>query len=228
MICCATPRALRQVECRTTDSEPLHPAEEAKLHTEIKPVLGGRPPQHQDLAKLTYTRMVIEEAMRLYPPAHTISRTPRADDELCNKRILRGSVVLISPWVLHRHRQLWERPDVFDPERFAPERAAARPRFSYLPFGAGPRICIGAAFAMAEAMLILATIAQRYSLRLARTSGADHAARTLRAEDDDQAERLNTDRRGQDVLRMNEVPQPLAPTTYGPSDRALEPGLPRG
>jgi len=144
-----------------------HPAEEEKLHSEIKTVLGGRPPQHEDLAKLTYTRMVIEEAMRLYPPAHTISRTPRADDEICNMRVRKGSVVLISPWVLHRHRRLWERPGVFDPERFAPERAAARPRFSYLPFGAGPRICIGAAFAMAEAMLILAAIAQRYSLRLA-------------------------------------------------------------
>jgi cytochrome P450 len=144
-----------------------HPAEEAKLHAEIKTVLGGRPPRHEDLAKLRYTRMVIEEAMRLYPPVHTISRTPLADDEVCNLRVPKGSAVLISPWVLHRHRRLWERPEFFEPERFAPERAAARPRFSYLPFGAGPRICIGAAFAMTEAMLILTTIAQRYSLRLA-------------------------------------------------------------
>jgi cytochrome P450 len=144
-----------------------HPAEEAKLHAEIKTVLGGRPPRHEDLAKLTYTRMIIEEAMRLYPPAHTISRTPQADDEICNLRIPKGSVVLISPWVLHRHRRLWERPDAFEPERFAPERAATRSRFSYLPFGAGPRICIGASFAMAETMLMLAAIAQRFSLRLA-------------------------------------------------------------
>jgi len=143
-----------------------HPAEEAKLHAEIKTVLGGRSPQREDLAKLAYTRMIIEEAMRLYPPVHTISRTPLADDEICNLRIPKGSVVLISPWVLHRHRRLWERPDAFEPERFAPERAAARPRFAYLPFGAGPRICIGASFAMAEAVLILAAIAQRYSLRL--------------------------------------------------------------
>jgi cytochrome P450 len=144
-----------------------HPIEEAKLHAEIKTVLGGRPPRHEDLAKLTYTRMIIEEAMRLYPPAHTISRTPLVDDEICNLRVPKGSVVLISPWVLHRHRRLWERPDVFEPQRFAPERAATRPRFSYLPFGGGPRICIGAAFAMAETMLMLTTIAQRYSLRLA-------------------------------------------------------------
>jgi cytochrome P450 len=144
-----------------------HPAEEAKLHTEIKTVLNGRLPRHEDLAKLTYTRMIIEEAMRLYPPAHTIARTPLADDEICNLRIPKGSAVLISPWVLHRHRRLWERPDAFEPTRFAPERAATRPRFSYLPFGAGPRICLGLAFAMTETMLMLAAIAQRYSLRLA-------------------------------------------------------------
>jgi cytochrome P450 len=144
-----------------------HPLVEAKLHAEIKTVLGGRLPRHEDLAKLTYTRMIIEEAMRLYPPAHTISRTAQADDEICNLRIPKGSVVLISPWVLHRHRRLWERPDAFEPERFAPERAATRPRLSYLPFGAGPRICIGASFAMTETMLMLAAIAQRYSLRLA-------------------------------------------------------------
>ena len=81
-------------------------------------------------------------------------------------RIPAGSDVLILPWLLHRKPSLWENPERFDPERFAPERAAARPRFAYIPFGAGPRICIGAAFAMAEAMLILATIAQRYRLRL--------------------------------------------------------------
>jgi cytochrome P450 len=144
-----------------------HPAEEAKLHAEIKTVLNGRLPRHEDLAKLTYTRMIIEEAMRLYPPAHTISRTPLVDDEICNLRIPKGTVVLISPWVLHRHRRLWERPDAFEPTRFAPERAATRPRFSYLPFGAGPRVCLGVAFAMAETMLMLAAIAQRFSLRLA-------------------------------------------------------------
>jgi cytochrome P450 len=144
-----------------------HPAEEAKLHAEIKAVLNGRLPRHEDLAELTYTRMIIEEAMRLYPPAHTIARTSLADDEICNLRIPKGSTVLISPWVLHRHHQLWERPDAFEPTRFAPERAATRPRFSYLPFGAGPRICLGLAFAMTETMLMLATIAQRYSLRLA-------------------------------------------------------------
>ena len=126
----------------------------------------GRTPRYEDLAKLPYTRMVIEESMRLYPPAHTFGRSPIADDEVLGHRIPAGAEVLIVPWLLHRKPSLWENPDRFDPERFAPERVAARPRFAYLPFGAGPRICIGAAFAMAEAMLILATIAQRYRLRL--------------------------------------------------------------
>jgi cytochrome P450 len=130
-------------------------------------VRGDRPPRHEDLAKLTYTQMIIEETMRLYPPAHTISRTPLADDEICNLRIPKGAVVLISPWVLHRHRRLWDRPDVSDPTRFAPDLNAMRPRFSYLPFGAGPRFCIAASFATAEMMLMLATIAQRHSLQLA-------------------------------------------------------------
>jgi cytochrome P450 len=129
-------------------------------------VLQNRTPRYDDLANLRYTRMVIEEAMRLYPPAHTFGRQPIADDEVLGHRIPAGSEVLIVPWLLHRKPSLWENADRFDPERFAPERAAARQRFAYIPFGAGPRICIGAAFAMAEAMLILATIAQRCRLRL--------------------------------------------------------------
>jgi cytochrome P450 len=143
-----------------------HPAEEAKLHRELAMVLGGRPPRHEDLANLRYTRMVIEESMRLYPPAHTIARQPVAADELLGHRIPAGAEVLIVPWLLHRKPSLWERADCFEPERFAPERSAARPRFAYIPFGGGPRICIGAAFAMEEAMVILGTIAQRYRLRL--------------------------------------------------------------
>jgi cytochrome P450 len=115
---------------------------------------------------LSYTRMVIEESMRLYPPVHTIAREALADDTLAGLRVPKGSAVLISPWVLHRHRRLWRDPGRFDPERFSPEQAAAHARFSYLPFGGGRRICIGAAFAMAEATLLLATIAQRFRLRL--------------------------------------------------------------
>ena len=144
----------------------LHPAAEAKLHDELSTVLGGRTPRYEDLASLRYTRMVIEESMRLYPPAHTMAREPIATDHVLGHRIPAGALVLIVPWLLHRKPSLWEHPDRFDPERFSSERVLARPRFSYIPFGAGQRICIGAAFAMTEAMLILAMVAQRYRLHL--------------------------------------------------------------
>jgi cytochrome P450 len=140
----------------------LHPAVEAKLHAELRDVLGGRTPQYDDIAKLRYARMVIEESMRLYPPAHTMAREPIAGDEVLGHRIPAGAIVLIAPWLLHRKASLWPEPHRFDPERFATEP----PRFTYIPFGAGQRICIGAAFALTEAILLLATIAQRYRLKL--------------------------------------------------------------
>ena len=89
-----------------------HPAEEAKFHAELDRVLGGRAPHFEDLAELRYTRMVLDESMRLYPPAHTMSREALADDELEGHRVAKGSVVSIVPWVIHRHRLLWDRPDV--------------------------------------------------------------------------------------------------------------------
>jgi cytochrome P450 len=143
-----------------------HPAEEAKLHAELRGVLDGRPPTPDDLDKLAYTRRVLEESMRLYPPVHTIARVARADDTLAGRHVPRGSIVLIAPWVIHRHRQLWSDPGRFDPERFSQAQTADRPRFAYLPFGGGRRICIGAAFSMVEATMLLAVIAQHYRLGL--------------------------------------------------------------
>lgn len=144
-----------------------HPLEEAKLHQELDTVLAGRTPTALDLPSLPYTRMVIEEAMRVYPPAPGLSiRQAQAADEVCGFKIKPGLQILISPWVLHRHRRLWENPERFDPARFDQEPSAKRPRFSYLPFGGGPRVCIGATLAMTEATLILAVLAQRFRLRL--------------------------------------------------------------
>jgi cytochrome P450 len=117
--------------------------------------------------RLTDTRAVIEEAVRLYPPIAAISRVALGDDELAGVRIKRGTLVVISPWVLHRHRRLWDEPDVFDPRRFLGEARERIDRFAYLPFGAGPRICIGQAFALQEAALVLATVVSRFSLQLA-------------------------------------------------------------
>lgn len=104
--------------------------------------------------------------MRLYPPAYSISRVAEQDDEIDGHRIPKGSFVNISPWVTHRNPTLWPEPERFDPERFRPERAKQRHRFAYFPFGGGPRVCIGNGFALMEARLILATLAQRYRLRL--------------------------------------------------------------
>jgi cytochrome P450 len=144
-----------------------HLQEEARLHAEIDAVLGDRTPAAEDLPNLPYARMIIEEAMRLYPPAPGISvREAKAEDEICGFKVKPGLQILISPWILHRHRKLWERPEVFDPTRFAKESSEKRPRYAYLPFGGGPRVCIGATLAMTEATLILAILAQRFRLRL--------------------------------------------------------------
>jgi cytochrome P450 len=140
---------------------------QAKLWAELDSVLGNRDPDWGDLDKLVYTRMVIEEAMRLYPPAHSTSRVALADDTVMGVAIPKGTAVIIAPWLMHRHKRYWDEPDRFNPENFAPEKAAARPRFLYLPFGAGPRICIGMAFAMAEAILILGTLARRFRFEMA-------------------------------------------------------------
>ncbi len=135
------------------------------LHQELTQVLGGRRPDFQDLPHLTYTRMVLEEAMRLYPPGWMTWRTAIADDEIDGCPIPAGAKVVISPYVTHRLPSLWEDPEIFDPERFSAERSARRPRCAYLPFGAGPRLCIGSNLAMMEAQLVVASVAQLYQLR---------------------------------------------------------------
>ena len=161
------------------------PEQEARLHEELDRVLCGRPPTYEDLENLPYTRMVIEETMRLYPPAPGVSARQAVEtDTFDGRRIAKGTAIMIAPWVLHRHHKLWDDPETFDPERFSPERSKDRPRFAYMPFGGGPRICIGAALAMTEARLILATIAQRYRLRLAPDQDIQLRARiTLRPRD---------------------------------------------
>ncbi|TDR88107.1 cytochrome P450 [Enterovirga rhinocerotis] len=115
---------------------------------------------------LPFTRAVLEEAMRLYPPVPFMSRSAIAEDRVLGYRIPKGSLVMIAPWVLHRHRTLWDEPDAFDPERFMPERRTRIDRFAYLPFGAGPRVCIGAAFSLQEQVIVLARIAAAARLDL--------------------------------------------------------------
>ncbi|MGH2360382.1 MAG: cytochrome P450, partial [bacterium] len=143
-----------------------HPDVERRLHTELASVLGGRTPSLQDLPRLKYTTMVIKEAMRLYPPIWVMQRKVVNDDEIGNYTIPAGSEVTISPYVMHRHPAFWENPEAFDPDRFSDERSVGRPRYVYLPFGGGPRLCVGHHFAMIEAQLITAMVAQAYHLDL--------------------------------------------------------------
>jgi cytochrome P450 len=124
-------------------------------------------PNFADLAELKWTRMVIEEAMRLYPPVHTTARTAIGEDRIGGVRVPPGAMIAISPYVTHRNPNLWPEPECFDPERFRPAAVAQRHRLAYLPFGGGPRICIGNSFALVEAQVIIAAIAQRYRVRLA-------------------------------------------------------------
>jgi len=125
-------------------------------------------PSADDLPSLPYTRMVLAESMRLYPPAWILGRRALAPFEANGYEIPSRSIVLLSPYLLHRDARWFPDPERFDPERFSPERQAERPRFAYFPFGGGPRVCIGEQFAWMEGVIALATIAQRWRLRLVR------------------------------------------------------------
>jgi cytochrome P450 len=144
-----------------------HPEAEEQLHAEVDRVLGGRLPTADDIPNLPYTRMLVDEALRLYPPVWIIPRRAIADDEIGGYRVPKETVVNVVPFVLHRHPEFWDRPEAFEPERWLPERAADRPRYAYIPFGGGPRLCIGNSFALTEMQLVVATLAQRFRLRLA-------------------------------------------------------------
>src|SRR5262249_49546377 len=114
---------------------------------------------------LIHTRAVINETLRLYPPAFTMARMAIGAHPACNVEIPSGAILMIAPWVLHRHRRLWREPDAFDPSRFLPT-APQPPRFAFLPFGAGPRVCVGAQFALAEATLVLAMLVRAFRVTL--------------------------------------------------------------
>lgn len=135
-----------------------HAETEARLVTEIDRVAGGAAIGPEHIESLQFTRQVVQEAIRLFPPVAVIPRAAERDTEIAGEPIRAGTTILIPVYALHRHRRLWDNPDAFDPDRFAPEHAKSRHRFAYLPFGGGPRICIGMSFAMIEAVAILATL----------------------------------------------------------------------
>jgi cytochrome P450 len=138
----------------------------ARLHREIDEVLGDRPPLFEDLRRLDYTRAVIEETLRLYPPVPLLTREALQDEVIRKRPIPRGSLVMVVPWLLHRHRKLWADPDHFRPQRFLEGSGEPVSKYAYVPFSTGPRICAGMSFGLSEAILCLAALAQRFRLEL--------------------------------------------------------------
>ncbi|MCF6190648.1 MAG: cytochrome P450 [Cocleimonas sp.] len=156
------------------------PDVEKKLHEELDQALGDRPPVMEDIANLPYTRAILDETMRLYPPVPILSRQALKEDTIRGKKVPAGSLMLIVPWLIQRHKKFWKNPDSFIPERFMP--GAEKPiKFTYIPFSAGPRVCIGKNFGITESVLAVAILAQRFHLSLAPDTSVTHECRlTLR------------------------------------------------
>jgi cytochrome P450 len=143
-----------------------HPEAEERLSTEARAALAGRLPTIDDLPRLRYTEWLVQESMRLYPPIYTIGREAVAECEVGGYQVPKGTTILMNQWIVHRDPRFFEKPAQFVPERWAGDFVHRLPRYAYFPFGGGPRLCPGNNFAMMEAMLILATIAQSYRFTL--------------------------------------------------------------
>lgn len=159
-----------------------HPEVERRLSEELATVLRGRTPTFEDLSQLKYTRMVISEAMRLYPTGWSYTRSNLEVDEIGGYHIPANSLILLSPFVTHRLPAFWNNPEGFEPDRFTPERVAERPHYAYYPFGGGARKCMGEIFAMTEMQLIVAMMAQKFRLNLVAEHPVEREVRiTLRS-----------------------------------------------
>lgn len=156
------------------------PLEQDKARAQARDVLGGRAAGPADLAALPLVRQVLEEAMRLYPPVGLLARRVMAQDELCGRIMQPNDILFLPIWALHRHQLLWERPDEFLPARF--DAGTQRHKYQYLPFGAGPRVCVGADFAMMQAQIILATLLQQFRFGPSRPSPQPVMMMTVRPE----------------------------------------------
>ncbi len=144
-----------------------HPEHQRAAQAEVDRLLGGRAPTAADVRELGLVERIVKESMRLYPPAWFLERSLHQEDVVGGARLRPGAIIALVPWITHRLPHLWEEPARFDPDRFLPEREKARPRFAYFPFGGGQRLCIGRAFAMMEAVLVVARVLQRFDVALA-------------------------------------------------------------
>jgi cytochrome P450 len=149
-----------------------HPEALQRVRAEQRSVCGAEPPRADQLASMPYTRMVIDETLRLYPPVFGLTRRVVSADTIAEHTIPKGAQVLVSPYAIHRHPSLWQQPDVFAPEaHFAPEHSVGRSRFAYIPFGAGPRQCIGNALALMELQILVPTLAAAFDFSLVDARG---------------------------------------------------------
>ncbi|MGB0571062.1 MAG: cytochrome P450 [Alphaproteobacteria bacterium] len=148
----------------------MRPDVEARLHQEVDTVLACRSATLEDFPRLPYARAIIEETLRLYPPVPILSREAKSADTLRGRSVRKGDIIIVAPWLVHRHKAYWRDPDAFIPERFLPESRENPPKFAYIPFSGGPRVCLGARFGLVEAVLILATLAKNFRL----ISAQDH------------------------------------------------------
>ncbi|MGR8933683.1 MAG: cytochrome P450 [Gammaproteobacteria bacterium] len=157
------------------------PDVEVRLHEEIDRVLEGRSPAYEDVSRLVYTRAIVDETLRLYPPLPVLSRQAKTEDIIRNRTIPAGSTMLVVPWLLHRHKLYWEQPDHFLPERFLPDAETKYECYAYIPFGSGARVCLGKSLAIVETVLGIAMLAQKFRLRLPPLHQLTHECRlTLR------------------------------------------------
>jgi cytochrome P450 len=157
-----------------------HPAIEARLAAELQDVLGGRSPTVEDHPRLQLCEQAINEALRLYPPAWAVGREATRSCEIGGYFVPAGTTIFMAPWVLHRDSRYFDNPNEFRPDRWASASTKQLPRFAYMPFGGGPRVCIGNRFAMMETVLILATIAQRFVLEAQQERPEPFPSITLR------------------------------------------------
>ena len=147
-----------------------HPEVVEKIREEVDSIFGNRKPTFQEIMQLTYTKQVIDEGMRLYPPAYAVGREASVDDEIMGVPIPKRTIMFLSIAAAHKNEKIWEDPEVFNPDRFHPDKVKAIPKFSYMPFGAGPRMCIGNHFAYMEMQLILALITRKFDFKYARAT----------------------------------------------------------
>jgi cytochrome P450 len=156
-----------------------HPAAQQRLFEEACAVAGQAPFEARHVEGLAFTAQVIHEALRLYPPVPALTRQASGDSEIGGHRVDARTQIVVPVFAVHRHQRLWDHPERFDPERFTPDRIKARSRYAYLPFGAGPRVCIGSSFAMIEVAVMLATLVRAFRFRTAPGDGPRPIARGM-------------------------------------------------